>query len=90
MDVASPASARGGLAGVRGGRVDEDAEETELPLPAVAAAAALAAALAALCGCRRGRAESCEPKVLKPVNHYSAHWDGERVGSGTTLPLLQR
>ena len=58
-----------------------------LPLPAVAAAALVAAALAALHR-RRGRAERCEPKVLTPVNHYS--WDGERTGTASTLPLLQR
>lgn len=62
-------------------------EESVLPLPAVAAVCLVAAVLIALHR-RAGRAKSCEPKVMTPVNDYS--WDGERTGITSTLPLLQR
>lgn len=74
----------------------EDADgETALPSPAVAVACLVAAALLIVLHRRTNRAKTHQPKVIvmTPVNEYS--WDGEgsdgeRAGTNSTLPLLQR
>ena len=74
----------------------EDADgETALPSPAVAVACLVSAALLIVLHRRTNRAKTHQPKVIvmTPVNEYS--WDGEgsdgeRAGTNSTLPLLQR
>lgn len=84
----------GGASSLRLG-MEDAAEETVLPLPAIAVACLVVAALLIALKRRVRRAKMYEPKVMvmTPVNEYS--WDGEgsdgeRTGTNSTLPLLQR